>query len=486
MTKTLFQKITSGLVVTGTALGFNAVNAISPMEWLSPAHWGQPQSQLAIAQTDVEESIRVRVYRQASPAVVSIETPTSTGSGSIIRADGLILTNAHVVAGSSTVKVVLADGTQLMGDVIAFADSGLDLAAIKVHGQQGLPTIPIADPATVEVGQSAFAIGNPFGQFQNTFTVGIVSRIDRDRGLVQTDAAINPGNSGGPLLNSRGELIGVNTSIYTTGDGGSIGLGFAISMDQVQPFLVAIAEGRAATTAQQSPQSAGRPPREIALNSQPVQGRLGEGSSVLPFDNSYYNTYLFEGQAGQQVIIEMSSREIDAYLILLDPRGRELAQDDDSGGGTDARIIIRLPETGTYTLLANSYAAGEAGTYTLRVGEVSPSVRSMTESRSILLREQGLLGQNSFVLAEDGSYYNEYRFQGQMGQTITITLESTDFSPYLILFDPQGRVLAQERQAHPANVSSSLTVRLPANGTYVIYANSYDNTGRGQYILTVQ
>lgn len=488
MAKTLFQKLTSGLVITGTAVGLNALNAVSPLELLSPTQLGEASPQFAIAQTDVEEETRVRVYRQASPAVVSIETPANTGSGSIVREDGLILTNAHVVAGASTVQVILADGTELTGDVIAFADSGLDLAAVKVHGQSNLPTIPIADPSSVAVGQSAFAIGTPFGQFQNTFTVGIVSRIDRDRGLIQTDAAINPGNSGGPLINSRGELIGVNTSIFTTGDGGNIGLGFAISIDQVQPFLVAIAEGRASTTAQQFPNGAGRPPEQIALNAQPIEGRLDTGSNVLPFDNSYYNTYLFEGQAGQQVIVEMSSQEIDAYLILLDPQGRELSQDDDSGGSTNARIVMRLPEDGTYTLLANSYGPNEAGNYTLRVGEVSPSpaTRTNTSPSSILLQEQGTLGRGSLVLPEDGSYYDEYSFQGRSGQRVTITLESNEFDPYLIVFSPDGQLLAQNDDASPSTTNSSISVTLPASGTYVIFANAYDSAGEGRYTLTVR
>lgn len=489
MTKPLFQTLTTGLLVSGTAVGLNVLNVLSPVELLNLTQLGHDQPQMAIAQTDVEEAIRVRVYREASPAVVSIETPDSTGSGSIIREDGLILTNAHVVAGASTVKVILADGTELTGDVIAFADGGLDLAAVKVHGQTNLPTIPIANPNSVEVGQSAFAIGNPFGQFQNTFTVGIVSRIDRDRGLIQTDAAINPGNSGGPLINSKGELIGVNTSIFTTGDGGNIGLGFAISIDQVEPFLVAIAEGRAATTAQQFPNSGGRPPEQIALNSQPVEGQLDNGSSVLPFDNSFYNTYQFEGQAGQQVIIEMVSQDIDAYLILLDPNGRELSQDDDGGGGTNARIIVSLPENGTYTLLANSYGPGEAGLYTLRVGEVGPTAPSRstaTAPTSVLLREQGVLGRGSQVLAEDGSYYDEYSFEGQTGQTVTISLESNEFDPYLIVLTPDGQLLAQNDDANARTTNSQIRVTLPMSGTYTIYANSYDSTGRGQYTLTVQ
>ena len=94
-------------------------------------------------------------------------------------------------------NIILSDGRKLVGDVVGFGEEGLDLAVVKIRGQNNLPTIPLARPGSVKVGQQAFAIGNPFGKFQGTFTVGIISHIDLSRGLVQTNAAINPGNSGG-------------------------------------------------------------------------------------------------------------------------------------------------------------------------------------------------------------------------------------------------------------------------------------------------
>ena len=145
-----------------------------------------------ILAADKEEEINIKVYENASPAVVSIDTKKTNGSGTIISPDGLVLTNAHVVSGGGTVTVTLADGRKLEAEVIAFGEPGLDLAVLKIRNIQNLPTIPIASPNSVKVGQRAFAIGNPFGQFQNTLTVGIVSRLDQNRNLIQTDAAINP------------------------------------------------------------------------------------------------------------------------------------------------------------------------------------------------------------------------------------------------------------------------------------------------------
>lgn len=370
MNSNLLRFTGSGLTIIGAAVGISFLNAISPVELLDIANLGRSPHQ-ALAQ-DIEEDVNVQVYRAASPAVVSIEAGDGSGSGSIISPDGLILTNAHVVAGSSTVQVILPDGSKLQGDVIAFGEAGLDLAAVQLRGQSDLPTIPIAEAGSAAVGQRAFAIGNPFGQFQGTFTTGIVSRIDPNRGLIQTDTAINPGNSGGPLLNSRGELIGVNSAIFAPrGSGGNIGIGFAISVDRVQPFLTAVRDGTAPRTAQQSPLlGGGQQAQQIAPN-RPVDGQLNDESGTLPSDNSFFDAYTFEGKAGQQIVIEMTSNEVDSYLILLAPDGQDVAHDDDGGGGSNARLVTALPADGTYTVLANSYRPGETGRYNLRLGTAS-------------------------------------------------------------------------------------------------------------------
>lgn len=363
-----FRRLTtSGLAIAGLSVGFSFLNAVSPVELLNAASFGRASAQRALAQ-DAEEAVNVRVYQVASPAVVSIESGDGSGSGSIITSDGLVLTNAHVVSGAETVQVILPDGTKLEADVVAFGESGLDLAAVKIRGRNNLPTVTLADPSSIAVGQRSFAIGNPFGQFQGTFTTGIVSRIDQNRGLIQTDTAINPGNSGGPLLNSRGELIGVNSAIFAPrGAEGNIGIGFAISVDRVQPFLTAVENGTAPRTAQQSPLLGGGVEAQRIVPNTPVAGQLTDKSGVLPSDSSFFDAYTFEGKAGQEVTIEMDSTEVDPYLILLAPDGRDVAQDDDGGGGSNARLVTQLPADGTYTILANSYQPGETGRYQINI-----------------------------------------------------------------------------------------------------------------------
>ncbi|HKQ27264.1 MAG TPA: Do family serine endopeptidase, partial [Burkholderiales bacterium] len=157
----------------------------------------------------------------------------SLGSGFVISADGYILTNAHVVEGADEINVKLTDKREFKAKVIG-ADKRTDVALIKIEGT-GLPVVKFGDPSSLKVGEWVVAIGSPFG-FENTVTAGIVSAKGRSLPqenfvpFIQTDVAINPGNSGGPLFNMRGEVIGVNSQIYSR-TGGFMGLSFAIPAD---------------------------------------------------------------------------------------------------------------------------------------------------------------------------------------------------------------------------------------------------------------
>ena len=171
------------------------------------------------------------------PAFDGDRQPQGTGSGFILSSDGQLVTNAHVVGNSSKVKVTLKDGQVFEGQVMG-VDELTDIAVIKIEAT-GLPTAKLGRAASLTPGEWAIAIGNPLG-FDNSVTVGIVSALDRPSAqvgipdkrvrFIQTDAAINPGNSGGPLLNVRGEVIGLNTAIRADGQG----LGFAIPIETAQ------------------------------------------------------------------------------------------------------------------------------------------------------------------------------------------------------------------------------------------------------------
>ena len=197
------------------------------------------------------------VVEKVAPAVVNIRTshsagsrserPGGTGSGFVIASDGYVLTNSHVVHNASKFEVTLADG-RVLGATLIGEDPETDLAIIRIHASQ-LPQTHLGDSRSVRVGQIAVAIGSPYG-FHQTVTAGVVSALGRSMrsqsgrlidNVIQTDAALNPGNSGGPLLNSRGEVIGVNTAIIHPAQG----ICFAIASNTAE-FVAAwlIKDGR--------------------------------------------------------------------------------------------------------------------------------------------------------------------------------------------------------------------------------------------------
>ncbi len=160
------------------------------------------------------------------------EQPRGVGSGFILTSDGYIMTNAHVVEGADEVLVTLTDRREFKAKTIGF-DRRSDIAVVKIEAT-GLPAVKTGDVSRLKVGEWVMAIGSPFG-LENTVTAGIVSAKQRDTGdflpFIQTDVAINPGNSGGPLINMRGEVVGINSQIYSR-SGGFMGISFAIPMDE--------------------------------------------------------------------------------------------------------------------------------------------------------------------------------------------------------------------------------------------------------------
>ena len=239
----------------------------APLPTIAPAPTIEPNLTGAL---EAEQRLLVELYRRVNPAVVSIEVagqhppvggaqtpdqdiPFAQGSGFLIDDQGHIVTNNHVVEDATGFQVRFADGAVIEAQLIG-RDPGSDLAVLKVDElPPGTAPLPLADSRGVEVGQTAIAIGNPFG-LQNTLTVGVVSGLGRSLdgprstqggrfsipNVIQTDAAINPGNSGGPLLNIHGEVIGVNTAIRS--DSGTFqGVGYAVpanAVGRVVPALI--------------------------------------------------------------------------------------------------------------------------------------------------------------------------------------------------------------------------------------------------------
>jgi putative serine protease PepD len=201
------------------------------------------------------------IYRRAADSVAYITARgtqgSATGTGFVVDADGLIVTNEHVVDGASDVTVKLGEGKAQRADVVG-QDKSTDLALLKIDTGGGkLTPLKLADSSKVQIGDATFAIGNPFG-LEDTLTTGVVSATERQisapdgfsiNGVLQTDAALNPGNSGGPLLNDQGEVIGVNSQIESSSsgngssEGSNTGVGFAIPSNTVRRVIASLQEG---------------------------------------------------------------------------------------------------------------------------------------------------------------------------------------------------------------------------------------------------
>jgi len=187
-----------------------------------------------------DELNTINVYEDVSPSVVSVDVDiddgVSSGTGCIIEAGGTILTSSHVLEGHKKIKITLPNGEKYDGQIISDLSSG-DFALLKIKPKKNLPVIRLGDSSKIKVGQKVLAIGNPFG-FNRTLTEGIISRVDKVKNKIQTDASINPGCSGGPLLNTEGEVIGINQSIYNPDNNKSnIGIGFAIPVNLAKNFI---------------------------------------------------------------------------------------------------------------------------------------------------------------------------------------------------------------------------------------------------------
>lgn len=257
-----------GLVVIGFLAGFQYARLSSQVERVNPIlralRPGAAQIvQAAAAASGANEADLVHVYDAAAPAVVNVITVTlesltcedradaTQGSGFFIDRGGYILTNNHVVRDGFEYCVALAGQAQLVPAQLVGADAANDLAVLRIDPAAGKFSVAnFGNPSRLHVGQTAIAIGNPFG-LEHTMTVGYISALDRNLeipdgnvipGVIQTDASINPGNSGGPLLNLNGEVIGVNTQIFSP-SGSSAGLGFAIPIDYARNVAQALVKG---------------------------------------------------------------------------------------------------------------------------------------------------------------------------------------------------------------------------------------------------
>ena len=373
----MVQRSTLTLLVALTLIGCEGANpntSSAQARTLPPAP-AKPVGPVP-AQT-VDASRRTAITTAAervAPAVVTVQTETvqkvpvdffeyfmggrtgerrnaGIGSGFIVRSDGIIVTNAHVISGATKVSIGLRDGTSYDATVVGIDETN-DLAVVRITATN-LPVAPLGSSSTLIVGEWSIAIGNPFGfvlgNSEPSVSVGVVSAVGRNlagRGdgggvyvdMIQTDAAINPGNSGGPLVNASGEVVGVNSSIYSP-SGGSVGLGFAIPIDRTKRIVEDLLEHGAVRQPWvgirlQTPdvQSAREAAAVGAIVARVVPGSPADRSGV---------------RAGDQVI-EAGTRSVknpfDWEARLLDLRVGELLPVTVRRAGSELRFSLRVAD----------------------------------------------------------------------------------------------------------------------------------------------
>src|SRR5262245_54430780 len=260
-----FRTVMVALLIAGGLIWVTTTRKWDPPRFLRPASNGKIWSEQVArgAGLSADEVNNIEIYRTAHTATVNISSTVyrrgwfgqivpepGTGSGFVIDDNGRILTNAHVVSGRAPeVVVTMPDKSKYQAKILA-RDTGNDLALVQIQPKKKLPYLRLGDSENLQVGQKVLAIGNPFG-LEGTLTTGVISSLGRtlreegDRtleGMIQTDAAINPGNSGGPLLDSQGNVIGINTAIL--GPGGNIGIGFALPINRAKTMLEDYQSGR--------------------------------------------------------------------------------------------------------------------------------------------------------------------------------------------------------------------------------------------------
>jgi putative serine protease PepD len=270
------RTIATVALVAASAVGGAALADASQRPAGPSAATASTPSHAAAAQRRVvsdDASTAKRVYDGAADSVAYISAASiqgqATGTGFVVSGDGLIVTNAHVVEGAHQITVKLGTAGRTEAAQLVGSDPSRDLALLKVDGQ-GVHALTLADSDGVGVGDPTFAIGNPYG-LDHTLTTGVVSALHREiqspdgttiPDVIQTDAAINPGNSGGPLLNDRGEVIGVNSQIVSSnagsqggGEGGNVGIGFSIPSNTVKAFIAQASSGALPAGQQSTDQS---------------------------------------------------------------------------------------------------------------------------------------------------------------------------------------------------------------------------------------
>ncbi|WP_105532916.1 DegQ family serine endoprotease [Solimicrobium silvestre] len=317
---------------------------------------------------------RKRVPAKPAPGATEEEVPRGVGSGFIVSQDGYVLTNAHVVDGADEVYVKLTDKREFKAKVIGI-DKRTDVAVVKIEGTK-LPWLAIGDSDKIKAGEWVIAIGSPF-DLDNSVSAGIVSAKSRDTGdflnLIQTDVAVNPGNSGGPLINMRGEVVGINSQIYSR-SGGFMGISFAVPIDEAMRVV-----------------------DQLRSTGKVSRSRIGIKLSEVPKDVAE-SFGLSKGQGAFISMVEpglpADKAGIVAGDIVLEFNGQPVTK------WTELSRIVANTKPGTKSAVT-LWSKGKTRTVTLVTGEMEQDKPTKTAKEKEAEVESNLLGLNVINLTDD-------------------------------------------------------------------------------------
>lgn len=347
--------LVAGFVFLTTWSHWDFARMVEPVAGAGGRLWSGPTVARTAGLT-ADELNNIEIYRGSREATVYITSTVyrrnifwdvypvrDLGSGFIIDETGRILTNHHVISGSNQVEVTLPDQTKYKAEVLV-RDRADDLALIKINPKKKLSFLKLGDSDKLQVGQKVLAIGNPFG-LELTLTTGVVSSLQRTiqggeneqpmEGMIQTDAAINSGNSGGPLLDSQGNVIGINTAIYGP-NGGNIGIGFALPINRAKAMLDDFSAGRSFKRARLGvtvvyiagdfaealdlPREGGLLVQEVAAGSPAAQAGIRPARQVVVIGNAQVGV-------GGDLIVAVDGKPVDRQDAISRALSRKRAGD---------------------------------------------------------------------------------------------------------------------------------------------------------------
>ena len=469
-----------------------------------------------VAQQPARPGIDIPAMRKAVVTIHALDAGgqlTASGTGFFVS-EGYVLTAAHVLQGAAGCRVELSDGQQQRCSVAA-SDSAKDVTMLTVSGTPPA-SLHWGSSEAMKDGDEVTVISNPLGQLPGTVSRGIVSasRVVNGTKLLQISAPISHGSSGGPVLNSRGQVIGIVRSTIEAGQS----LNFATATDAIRNMnndQSAVAEGQSLLTPKSvaAAGAASRGPASAAMNvgipqisiGQTISANLTSSDSLYP-DTTYYRFYQFTTTPNRPITIDLASSDFDPVLII---RGEDLPRsivNDDGGTGCNSRVSQAFPGSGPYRILVNttSRPPRQTGRFTLSISDGPTPVEGPNKtdchppngggggdavaSHAIEVgqTQQGELTRNDVLLTHDSTYAQPWTLQGRANETITIDLESDAFDSYLFLRGPGisgGREFQDDDGG--GNCNARLTATFPENGEYQIIVNTVDHYATGAFTLSV-